>query len=141
VLRFSREGVKYPPFSRSRVREWLKCLIKASEKKTGDILIVFCSDVFLLEINQKYLNHNTLTDIITFDYSEKDVIHGELYISTDRVKENAQKHKVSEDDEFLRVMAHGVLHLLGFKDKSKADKIEMRAREEYALTIWNSTLE
>lgn len=136
MIRFSKEDVKYPRISRSRMREWLLRLIKHQEKKSGNILIVFCSDAFLLEMNLKYLNHNTLTDIITFDYSEEDTIHGELYISTERVKENALIHKSLETEETLRVVAHGVLHLLGYKDKKSGDKAQMRLMEAYALELW-----
>ena len=137
MLRFSKEDVKFPSISRSRVREWLLCLIKLQEKKSGDILIVFCSDGFLTEFNQKYLNHNTLTDIITFDYSENGLINGELYISTERVYDNAKIHKTTDTEELLRVMAQGVLHLLGYKDKKAEDKSKMRKMEEYALDLWN----
>jgi rRNA maturation RNase YbeY len=136
VIRFSKEEVKYPQISRSRLREWLLCLIKYQEKKLGNILIVFCSDAFLLKMNMKYLNHNTLTDIITFDYSEQDTIHGELYISTERVKENALIHKSLETEETLRVIAHGVLHLLGYKDKKNIEKVHMRKMEAYAIDLW-----
>jgi probable rRNA maturation factor len=136
VIRFSKEEVKYPQISRSRLREWLLCLIKYQEKKSGNILIVFCSDAFLLKMNIKYLNHNTLTDIVTFDYSEEDTIHGELYISTERVKENALIHKSLETEETLRVIAHGVLHLLGYKDKKNIEKVHMRKMEAYALDLW-----
>lgn len=136
MLRFSKEDVKYPIISRLRVREWLLCLIKLEGAKVGDILIVFCSDAFLLEFNQKYLNHNTLTDIITFDYSENGAIHGELYISTERVKDNAQSHQTTDTEEVLRVMAHGVLHLLGYKDKKEEQRAQMRKMEEFALDLW-----
>ncbi len=136
MLRFSKEDVKYPIISRLRVREWLLCLIKLEGAKDGDILIVFCSDAFLLEFNQKYLNHNTLTDIITFDYSENGAIHGELYISTERVKDNAQSHQTTDTEEVLRVMAHGVLHLLGYKDKKEEQRAQMRKMEEFALDLW-----
>ncbi len=136
MIRFSKEEVKYPQISRSRLREWLLCLIKYQEKKSGNILIVFCSDAFLLKMNIKYLNHNTLTDIVTFDYSEEDTIHGELYISTERVKENALIHKSLETEETLRVIAHGVLHLLGYKDKKNIEKVHMRKMEAYALDLW-----
>jgi probable rRNA maturation factor len=136
VIRFSKEDVKFPAISRSHVREWLSCLINLQGQKTGDILVVFCSDVFLLELNQKYLKHNTLTDIITFDYSEFPKINGELYISIERVYDNAITHKTAEIDELLRVIAHGVLHLLGYKDKQASDKLQMRKMEEFALDVW-----
>jgi len=95
---------------------------------------IFCDDAFLLEMNKKYLDHNTLTDIITFDLSDtKEHLQGEIYISIERVKENATKYDVSYSDELLRVIFHGVLHLCGFKDKKKEDILEMRAKENKCL--------
>ena len=103
----------------------------------GEISIVMCSDELLLETNQKYLNHDYYTDIITFDYTEEDQISGDLMISYDRVKENAKKENVSVQEELRRVMAHGVLHLLGLKDKSEREAAEMRAQEDAALVLFH----
>jgi rRNA maturation RNase YbeY len=103
----------------------------------GEISIVLCSDKLLLETNQKYLNHDYYTDIITFDYTEEDQINGDLMISYERVKENAKKENVLVQEELRRVMAHGVLHLLGFKDKSEREASEMRAQEDAALDLFH----
>lgn len=96
-----------------------------------------CSDERLWEINRKYLNHDFYTDIITFDYSEGVEISGDLMISYERVKENAKEEKVTVQQELRRVMAHGVLHLLGFKDKSEEDAAEMRSQEDAALDLFH----
>ena len=98
---------------------------------------MMCSDKLLLETNQKYLNHDYYTDIITFDYTEEGKISGDLMISYERVKENAKKEKVGVQDELRRVMAHGVLHLLGFRDKSERESAEMRAQEDAALDLFH----
>ncbi len=109
--------------------KWLD-LIAVSETKTiGEVSYVFCSDEFLLQINQDYLGHDTFTDIITFDYCEEGLINGEIYISTDRVKENAISFGVSLINELQTVMAHGLLHLCGYGDKSEAEAQLMRDKE------------
>ena len=98
---------------------------------------IFCSDHLLLDINQEYLSHDTYTDIITFDYSDiPGRIEGDIYISVDRIAENAAKFKVSLREELARVMAHGLLHLCGFGDKTPAEKVEMRKEEEMALSLF-----
>lgn len=102
--------------------------------KSIDLTYIFCHDDYLLEINQQFLNHDTLTDIITFDMStDEEGLQGEIYISTDRVKENADKFKVSYEQELHRVIFHGALHLCGFKDKKPADKTRMRQEEDNCL--------
>lgn len=101
-----------------------------------EINYIFCSDFFLLNLNQDFLNHDTLTDIITFDNSEnKIMLEGEVYISIDRVKENASKFKSEFQDELDRVIIHGVLHLMGYKDKESTDKALMRKKEEACLSL------
>lgn len=122
---------------RLAVKSWLKQIIESHKKSVGEISIVMCSDKLLLETNQKYLNHDYYTDIITFDYTEEGIISGDLMISYERVKENAKKEKVGVQDELRRVMAHGVLHLLGFKDKSEREAAEMRAQEDAALDLFH----
>jgi len=122
---------------RLAVKSWLKQIIESHKKSVGEISIVMCSDKLLLETNQKYLNHDYYTDIITFDYTEEGKISGDLMISYERVKENAKKEKVGVQDELRRVMAHGVLHLLGFKDKSEREAAEMRAQEDAALDLFH----
>jgi len=109
-------------------------LIVNELRVTGDISIIFCSDDYLLEINKQYLDHDYYTDIITFDYEEEDnVISGDLFISIDRIKENAGKFDVNFIIELYRVVFHGVLHLIGYKDKTDEEQKEMKAKEDFYL--------
>jgi probable rRNA maturation factor len=115
---------------------WITLVAKTEKKEIGDLIYVFCSDDYLLSLNQQFLKHNTLTDIITFDYSEdKNELSGEIYISIDRVADNAAKFKTDFQDELHRVMIHGVLHLVGYKDKKPAEKARMRKKEEACLSL------
>ena len=115
---------------------WITLVAKTEKKEIGDLTYVFCSDDYLLSLNQQFLKHNTLTDIITFDYSEgKNELSGEIYISIDRVADNAAKFKTDFQDELHRVMIHGVLHLVGYKDKKPAEKARMRKKEEACLSL------
>jgi probable rRNA maturation factor len=124
--------------NRKQLKAWLTHIAATEGRKTGEINYIFCSDDYLLNINRTYLKHDTLTDIITFPYHapEDKFIAGDIYISEERVRENAQKYKVSTENERLRVMAHGLLHLLGYKDKTKAESIVMRAKEDLCLEAW-----
>ena len=108
-------------------------LIQEEGFKTGEINYIFCSDDYLYKINIDFLNHDTLTDIISFDYSVGKTLNGDIYISVDRVKDNSNIFKVSFTNELIRVMFHGVLHYCGYKDKTEADKRIMRTRENYYL--------
>ena len=120
--------------NRTKLKRFIAKLCKSEKHIAGEISYVFCSDAYLLEINQRFLHHDTYTDIISFDYTEnKGPLRGEIYISVDRVKENALKLDVSIVQELHRVIFHGVLHLCGYKDKLKADKILMRAKEDFYL--------
>ena len=126
---------------KKRLSTFLQALIRVQrpEVKTIDLTYIFCHDDYLLEINQQFLQHNTLTDIITFDMSEEDrALQGEIYISTDRVQENAAKFKTGYNEELHRVIFHGALHLCGFKDKKPADKQRMRAEEDRCLNEYFS---
>lgn len=116
---------------------WINALITKEGKKPGDIHYLFCSDEYLLSINQKYLDHDTYTDIITFDYSEENTISGDIFISIDRVKENAPKYEVTFQEELVRVMAHGIFHLLGFGDHSESEKKIMRNKENEAIQLYD----
>lgn len=116
-----------------RLRNWITNTIKEENKRLGELTFIFCSDAYLLSINQEYLNHNTYTDIITFNNSEDDRITGDIFISLERVHENALRFKVSEQDELHRVMIHGTLHLLGYTDKGKDAKALMTSKENYYL--------
>lgn len=112
---------------------WISKVISSENCKEGEINYIFCDDDYLLDINQKYLDHDTLTDIISFDYSVGKELHGDIYISVDRVKENAKDFEVDFKDEIRRVMVHGVLHYCGYKDKSKEDKKLMRSKEDHYI--------
>ena len=117
------------------LKSWIKEVVGKEGKKMKDLSFIFCDDMELLNKNSKYLNHDTLTDILTFDYSENNNISGDIYISIDRVKENAKTYKVTFENELDRVMIHGVLHLLGYKDKSKKDQKAMREKEDFYLSL------
>jgi len=117
--------------------DWIRKIITSESFLTGDINYIFCDDAYLLEINQKYLNHDTYTDIITFDYSDGKTLNSDIYISIERVKENANSFKVEFSNELLRVMSHGVLHLCGFKDKSEEEASLMRSKEEEKIKLFH----
>ena len=112
---------------------WINSVIKEEEMIIGELVYVLCNDEYLLKKNIQFLNHNTLTDVITFDYSEKKIISGDILISTERVVENAKIFNVNYLTELHRVMLHGLLHLLGYKDKIKKDAYTMREKENYYL--------
>jgi len=137
MIHFNESDIPCRVKRRLAVKSWLKQIIESRNKSVGEISIVMCSDKLLLETNQKYLNHDYYTDIITFDYTEEDQISGDLMISYERVKENAKKENVAVQEELRRVMVHGVLHLLGFKDKSEREAAEMRAQEDAALDLFH----
>jgi rRNA maturation RNase YbeY len=109
---------------------WISKVISSEGRKEGEINYIFCDDLYLLEINQKYLGHDTFTDIISFDYSVGKELHGDIYISVERVKENAKEFEVDFKEEIRRVMVHGILHYCGYKDKSDKDKMLMRSKED-----------
>ncbi len=117
--------------------DWICRVINSEGKLCSELSYIFCDDAYLLEINKEYLNHNTYTDIITFDYSTSNSISGDLFISIERVKDNAQKFGISELEELRRVMVHGVLHLLGYKDKEESEIAEMRLKEEEKLKMFH----
>lgn len=119
-----------------KVKKWITEVVNHRQKKVGNISYLFCDDEYLLEVNQRYLNHDTYTDIITFDYVAADLISGDILISVDRVGENAKLFEVSFEQELHRVVIHGVLHLLGQGDKSELEAAEMRRQEADALALW-----
>ncbi len=121
----------------TKYSDWVTRIITTHKRKHSQIDYIFCDDEYLLDINQKYLDHDTYTDIITFDYTEDKVIGGDIFISVDRLKENASKFKVDFNDELLRVMSHGVLHLLGYKDKSEEDSDLMRKKENECINMFH----
>ncbi len=119
---------------RDNYQSWLIDTAKAEGFTIGELGYVFCTDEFLWDINQKYLDHDTYTDIVTFDYTEGDIINGEIYISTERVEENAVKFGVSFKYELTRVMVHGLLHMSGFGDKTDDEKTLMRSKEDFYIS-------
>jgi probable rRNA maturation factor len=135
-IRYFSEGVDFSVPQPRKVVAWIKKVLVKERRKSGDINYIFCTDTYLLGLNQQYLKHNTYTDIITFDYSSGKSIEGEIYISVERVRENANKLDVPFEDELLRVMVHGVLHLCGYQDKEPAQKAQMRKKEEAYLSLW-----
>ena len=118
--------------------EWLQKLAISESKTVGEVSVVFCDDEYLLKINIQHLSHDFYTDIITFDYCVGDELNGDVFISIDRVRENASEFKVSFENELLRVMSHGFLHLCGYKDKSNSDSKIMRDKEEEKILLFFS---
>jgi rRNA maturation RNase YbeY len=138
AIYFSSENIHFDLKGKMRVKRWITDIIKAQGKKVGDISYLFCDDAYLIEVNRSYLNHDTYTDIITFDYVEDNLISGDIMISVERVKENAQLFGSTFDQELHRVIIHGILHLLGQGDKTAPEAAQMRKKEEAALAVWNS---
>ena len=121
--------------NRTILKQWIKLVIENNNKKVGEIAYIFCSDEQLLEINKEFLNHDYYTDIITFDYSETDVVSGDMFISIDRIKDNAKILGVAYKEELHRVIIHGILHLLGNKDKTETESENMRKLEDECLSV------
>lgn len=115
--------------------DWVSFVLDEEKKELGELNYIFCDDDYLLEINNKALNHNTLTDIISFDYTQGNVVSGDIFISVERVGENAVDLGLSSEDELHRVMVHGVLHYCGYKDKTEKEKEIMRGKEDYYLSL------
>ena len=133
MIQFCTEDITFSLQEKLKHKAWLNEVAKQEGKKILELSYVFCSDDYLLQINQSYLNHDTLTDIVTFDNSEDPKkIEGDIFISIDRVKENGEKLGTSET-ELERVMVHGLLHLLGYKDKKKEDKEVMTEKEDFYI--------
>jgi probable rRNA maturation factor len=143
-INFYSQDIKFLLANKKAYRKWLFEIIKKENGLLGTLNYIFCSDPYLLELNQKFLSHDTLTDIITFDYTlfqgEERVVSGDVYISIDRVKENARKFDTGFQNELKRVVSHGLLHLIGYKDKTKHQKLEMRLKENQALQLFCDTL-
>jgi probable rRNA maturation factor len=135
-IRFFSEDIPFKLKHPIKASSWIKNVAKKEKRTIKEINYIFCTDEYLLQLNQGFLNHKTLTDIITFDNSEgKKALEGEIYISIERVKENSLKFKTDFEDELHRVMVHGVLHLIGYKDKKPSEKALMRKKEEACLSL------
>lgn len=139
AISFSFIDTKTIPLKKKEIKSWIKNVIEQRGGKLGDISYIFCNDEYILNVNKEYLNHDYYTDIITFDYTEKDYssdkmkISGDLFISLDTVKSNSEELGLDFNQELHRVIIHGVLHLLGFKDKTDKEAKEMRKAEEECL--------
>lgn len=119
------------------ISDWLENLILSENKKSGEINYIFCDDEYLLKVNQDYLQHDYYTDIITFDYVKGKTISGDIFVSLPRISENASALSKDYDEEFRRVLAHGILHLCGYKDKTEEEQKEMRSKEDFYLDLFN----
>ncbi len=122
----------------NRLEKWIQNVVSSNGFEVGEINYIFCDDAYLHKLNVEFLQHDTLTDIISFDNSLGKLINGDIFISVERVEDNANDFEVSFDDELHRVMIHGVLHYMGFKDKSDDEKLEMRNQENQALLVLNN---
>lgn len=121
-----------------RYSQWLASVIESENKKEGEINYIFCDDEYLHKINMEYLQHDDLTDIISFDYCVGNEINGDIFISVERVAENAKDYDVALETELLRVMAHGILHYCGYKDKSEEDSAKMRSKEDEKMKLFTT---
>ena len=127
--------IKVPKIKKRNVSAWIKKVAELHGKKVGDLSYLFCSDDHILEVNREYLQHDYYTDIITFDYTEEDVISGDMVISVDTIATNAEKYNTSFESEFFRVVIHGVLHLCGINDKGPGEREIMEENENKALEV------
>lgn len=132
---FNDTDIKTSFKDRTKIKEWINQAIKKEKYKLGELSYNFCSDEYLLQINIEHLNHDFYTDIITFELNEGKTIIGDIYISIDRVKDNAKQNNKTFNNELMRVLIHGVLHLCGYKDKTKKDAATMREKEDYYLSL------
>jgi rRNA maturation RNase YbeY len=132
---FHSENIIFILKNKPAVTSWLSYSIRNENKVSGDISYIFCSDEYLHKINLEHLRHNTLTDIITFDYCEEEIVNGDLYISIERIRENAELYNNTIENELHRVMIHGIMHLCGYKDKTPEDQNVMSAKEDFYLNL------
>lgn len=139
-INFYTEDVELPHLDSERIINWLLNVASQNHKSIGEISYIFCSDAYLLDVNKKFLQHDYLTDVITFDYTEDDVVGGDIFISTERIADNAIDFNVSFSDELLRVIVHGVLHLIGFNDKTESDQSIMTDMENKSLQIYHNSI-
>jgi rRNA maturation RNase YbeY len=140
ILFTNDDSVSFNLKNKRFIKSWIKDIIQQNKKELGDINYIFCSDEKILEINKEFLKHDYYTDIISFDYCEVNKINGDIFISIDTVKSNSIKYKTEFIEELHRVIIHGVLHFLGFKDKTKTDAEKMREAENKALIRLNKIL-
>lgn len=135
-ISFNTVDTNYVVKQKNTLRNWINQTIKHEKRITGDLSFNFCSDDYLLSVNKEHLNHDYYTDIITFDFCEENIVSGDIYISIERVKENAKTERKTIQNELHRVIIHGVLHLCGYKDKKPADARIMREKEDFYLSLF-----
>ena len=135
MINFYTEHVLLPDIDKCRISTWIENVAFKEGKTCGEINYIFCNDQKILEVNKDYLNHDYFTDIITFNYNDDRIVSGDLFISVDTVKTNAETYKVTFEQELYRVMIHGVLHLIGFDDVTEELQLEMTQKEDEALNI------
>lgn len=135
MISYHSEDIKFDLKGKLLNNRWLKMVCESEVKRVGDIAIIFCSDNYILDINMRYLQHDYFTDIITFDYCEGSRISGDLFISIDSVRDNAEHFGTDFETELDRVMVHGVLHLIGYDDHTEDDIREMRSKEDYYISV------
>jgi rRNA maturation RNase YbeY len=139
-INFFEEDISFSLKNKNKVKQWVKSTIESEGYKLQELNYIFCSDQYLLQINQQYLDHDTYTDIVTFDNSEKEkLIVGDIFISIERIRENAAKFNSGEVNELHRVIIHGALHLLGYTDKKAENKKIMTGKEDQYLSLRNFT--
>lgn len=138
MITYSVDGVKMPKIKRRETTAWIRAVAASYGKKVGEVGYLFCNDEKILEVNNEYLGHDYYTDIITFDYCEGDTLNGDLVISLDTIRTNAEKLGKDYDEELHRVIIHGILHLCGINDKGPGEREIMEAAENKALSTLNS---
>lgn len=135
MISYFTEDIKFNFKSKRLTNRWLTLVAESEIRRIGEISVIFCSDPYILSVNQKYLQHDYYTDIITFDYCEGDRLSGDLFISIDTVRENSAEYGTEFEDELNRVIVHGILHLIGYDDHTPEDVAEMRKKEDYYLSL------
>ena len=135
MVTYNTEDIDFLFKGKLKNNKWLKLVAESEIRRLGDIAIIFCSDNYILDINQRFLQHDYFTDVITFDYCEGDRLNGDLFISIDSVRENAIEYGTEFPDELNRVIVHGILHLIGYDDHTEEDIKQMRAKENYYLSL------
>ena len=135
MITYNVDGVRMPKFHKRKANKWIRAVAATYGRKVGEVGYMFVDDEKILETNRQYLGHDYYTDVITFDYDEGDTINGDIVISLDTVRTNSEKHAKSFDDEFRRVLIHGILHLCGINDKGPGEREIMEANENKALAL------
>ncbi len=140
MIHYYNDDTEKPQLDERLISAWIKQTAATYDRKTGQITYIFCSDQRILEVNRQFLQHDYYTDIITFDYGEGHTISGDIFISMDTVRSNAEQFGTQFDDELRRIIIHGILHLCGQNDKNPEDRAEMTRKENKALEAWNNRM-